>query len=107
MALNSLVLQRWQLQRLVNQATNRLHQLLLAVFPEGEAKYFNKLLELTSYYPTPQDILASHGLRDIENMSIADKEDIKRLVGLGPICQFPPPIRAQNGNEELPQGELF
>ena len=34
-ALNSLVLQRWQFNKLASQATNRLHQLLIAVFPEG------------------------------------------------------------------------
>ncbi len=52
-ALHSLILQRWQFNKLANQATNRLHQLLLAVFPEGEAKYFNKLLKVALYYPTP------------------------------------------------------
>lgn len=53
-ALNSLTLQRLQFNKLANQATNRLHQLLLAVFPEGEARYFKQLLMITPHYPTPE-----------------------------------------------------
>ncbi len=80
MVLNSLVLQREQLKKLVNQATNRLHQLLVAVFPEGEAKYFKKLLKIAPYYPTPQDIIASNGLKGIVNMSLGHKEDLQQLA---------------------------
>jgi len=79
-ALNSLVLQRWQFNKLANQATNRLHQFLLAVFPEGEARYFNKLLKITPYYPTPQDILVSNGLETIEGLRQKDKESILELA---------------------------
>jgi len=79
-ALNSLVLQRWQFNRLASQATNRLHQFLLAVFPEGEAWFFNKLLKITPYYPTPKDILASNGLEGIEGLSQKDQEDILELA---------------------------
>lgn len=80
MVLNSLVIQRWQFNKQINQATNRLHQFLLAVFPEGEAKYFNKLSELAPYYPTPKDILASDGLKGFGNIRLKDKEDIQRLA---------------------------
>ena len=69
--LNSLVLQRWQFNKLACQATNRLHQLLLAVFPEGEARYFKPLLKITPYYPSPRDILDSNGLEGIESTAIA------------------------------------
>ncbi|GAH18650.1 unnamed protein product, partial [marine sediment metagenome] len=79
-ALNSLVLQRWQFNKLASQATNRLHQFLLAVFPEGEARYFNKLLKITPYYPTPKDILASNGLETIEGLCQKDKENILELA---------------------------
>ncbi len=79
-ALNSLILQRWQMNKLVNQATNRLHQFLLAVFPEGEARYFKQLLKITPYYPTPKDILASNGLETIENLRQKDKENILELA---------------------------
>ncbi len=79
-ALNSLVLQRWQFNKLVTQATNRLHQFLLAVFPEGEARYFDQLLKITPYYPTPQDILASNRLDGIEKLRQKDKENILKLA---------------------------
>jgi len=52
--LNSLTLQRWQINKLIGQATNRLHQLLLAVFPEAERRYFEQLLKITPLYPTPR-----------------------------------------------------
>ena len=79
-ALNSLTLQRWQFNKLANQATNRLHQLLLAVFPEGEARYFNQLLKITPYYPTPRDILNSNGLERIEKLRQKDRESILQLA---------------------------
>jgi len=79
-ALRSLVLQRWQLNKLANQATNRLHQFLLAVFPEGEAQYFNKLLLVISCYPTPKEIVASNGLKKVEGLSPKDKERIVELA---------------------------
>ena len=79
-ALNSLVLQRWQLNKLATQATNRLHQFLLAVFPEGEAQHFTQLLKVTPYYPTPKDILDSNGLERIEKLSQKDKKNILELA---------------------------
>lgn len=79
-ALRSLVLQRWQFKKLATQATNRLHQFLLAVFPEGEAKYFNKLLKITPWYPTPKDILASDGLKTIGGLHRKDSDNILRLA---------------------------
>jgi len=79
-ALNSLVLQRWQFTKLATQATNRLHQLLLAVFPEGEARHFNQLLKVTPYYPTPKDILDSNRLEGIEKLSQKHKENILELA---------------------------
>jgi transposase len=78
--LRSLVLQRQQYNKLATQFTNRLHQLLLAVFPEGEAEYFRKLLKIIPTYPTPQDILASQNLKGIKNLSRADKEIITVLA---------------------------
>ena len=79
-ALKSLVLQRWQFHKLVNQATNRLHQLLLAVFPEGESRFFGELLQLAPYYPTPEDIVANTDLEDVMEMRLKDKEEIRRLA---------------------------
>jgi len=61
--INSIVMQRWQLNKLINQNINRLHQLLVAVFPEGESKYFSKLLKILIDYPTPKDIISAKGLR--------------------------------------------
>ncbi len=78
--LNSLVLQRLQFNKLAMQATNRLHQFLLAVFPEGETLYFNQLLKITPYYPTPRDILTSNGLNRIKGLRRKDKENIIELA---------------------------
>jgi len=61
---------------LATQATNRLRQFLLAVFPEGESRYFNQLMKITGYYPTPKDILASNGLERIEKLFQKDRERI-------------------------------
>ena len=79
-SLHLLILQRWQYNKLATQATNRLHQLLLAVFPEGEAKYFKKLLEIVPYYPTPKEMLASPCLEDVVKLQRKDKENILRLA---------------------------
>jgi len=79
-ALNSLVLQRWQFNKLATQATNRLHQFLLAVFPEAEARHFNQLLKVTPYYPTPKDILDSNRLEGIEKLSQKYKENMLELA---------------------------
>jgi len=79
-ALNSITLQRWQFNKLANQAVNRLHQLLLAVFPEGEARYFKQLVMITAHYPTPGDILASDGLQSITKLRQKDKEAILDLA---------------------------
>ena len=79
-ALHSLILQRQQFVKLASQATNRLHQFLLAVFPEGEAQYFDPLLKITPHYPTPKDILESNGLQGINNISQKQKRDILELA---------------------------
>jgi len=79
-ALRSLILQRWQLSKLASQATNRLHQLLLAVFPEGEAQCFKKLLLVTPYYSTPKEILSSHCLETVEGLSKKDKRKMVELA---------------------------
>lgn len=76
----SLTLQRWQYNKLATQATNRLHQFLLAVFPEGESKYFNQLMKITPYYPTPKDILRSDNLKTIEKLCAKDRECILQLA---------------------------
>ena len=78
--LHSLILQRQQYSKLITQFTNRLHQFLLAVFPEGEDKYFKKLLKIVPNYPTPQDILASQDLKNIKYMRLVDKEAIIALA---------------------------
>ena len=79
--LRCLIIQRQQYNKLATQLTNRLHQLLLAVFPEGEDKYFSKLLRIIPYYPTPQDILTSENLKGVKNLSPTDKESITALAG--------------------------
>ena len=77
--LNSLILQRLQFVKLITQITNRLHQYLIATFPEGEAKYFNKLLKIIPHYPTPQDICNSDGLKGTRGITKKDNEDLLKL----------------------------
>ncbi|MDD4985080.1 MAG: transposase [Dehalococcoidales bacterium] len=57
----SLILERQRYIKMALQATNRLHNFLLAVFPEGEAKYFRQLVRIADRYPTPEHILNSNG----------------------------------------------
>jgi len=78
--LNSLVIHRWQLTKLVTQTTNRLHQVLLAVFPEGEAKYFKQLLEIIPYYETPEDMLNSSNLEKVEGLNTKNRGEILHLA---------------------------
>lgn len=78
--LNSLVLQRCQFNKLVNQVTNRLHQLLLAVFPEGEASYFRQLLDIAPHYPTPRDIISSNNLEKAEKLKQEDRQGLIDLA---------------------------
>jgi len=78
--LTSLILQRMQFIKLITQATNRLHQLLIATFPEGEARYFKKLLNIITRYPTPQEIQNSNGLEGIKRINLKDREIIIQLA---------------------------
>jgi len=55
--MKALSVQRWALSKSITQATNRLHQFLIATFPEGEASYFAYLARVVTKYPTPEAIL--------------------------------------------------
>lgn len=56
---------RWQMQKTITQLTNRLHQVMIATFPEGESKYFKQLCEVVTKYPMPDDIISqSDGLKE-------------------------------------------
>jgi transposase len=52
----------------------------VAVFPEGEAKYFRQLLKILPYYPTPEDILASDGLKEIRGLRNKCRQGILELA---------------------------
>lgn len=78
--LRHLILQKQMYNKLLVQATNRLHQFLLATFPEGERKYFKQLLRIIVLYPTPKDIVASRTLKGIKYLRRSDKEVILRLA---------------------------
>lgn len=59
--LRSLTLQHWCITKLITQSTNRLHQLLISVFPEGEAAHFSILVnKVLPTHPTPKAILVSN-----------------------------------------------
>lgn len=76
----SMVQQRTQYVKLVNQTTNRLHQYLLVVFPEGELQYFDQLLKIIRFYPTPEDILKSQGLKKIDGITDEERHSILTLA---------------------------
>jgi len=78
--LRSLILQRQQYVKTATQVTNRLHQFLLSIFPEAEAKYFTKLLRIIPHYPTPEDIVNSHGLKGVKYISTETEQTILKLA---------------------------
>jgi len=78
--LNTLMLQRLQFTKLVNQTTNRLHQLLIATFPEGEDRHFTQLLKIITFFPTPEDIRNSDGLNEIKGISQQARDGITELA---------------------------
>jgi hypothetical protein len=81
-ALKQMVLHRWSIQKAINQSTNRLHQLVIETFPEGEAEYFDQLLKIIPVYPTPRAILEeSNNLAEFKGMRKNSKADILSLAG--------------------------
>ena len=70
--INSLILQRWHFNKLITHMTNKLHQLLIATFPEGESRYFKKLMEIIPYYPTPQYICNGNNLNGVKRVNEKD-----------------------------------
>ena len=76
----SLILERQRYAKMASQATNRLHHFLLAVFPEGEARYFPQLLRIIDQYPTPEHIRKSNNLKEIKLMRKVNKESILELA---------------------------
>jgi transposase len=77
--MRSIVLQRTQFTKLAVQSTHRLRQLLHAVFPEGESKYFRVLLKIVIHYPTPQDIQNSNELDGIKRLNHSSRKEILEL----------------------------
>ena len=55
--MRTLILQQFQLTKLIVQIRNKIRQLVYVVFPEGEKSYFVDLLKILEDYPTPPDIL--------------------------------------------------
>ena len=76
----ALILERQRYLKMASQATNRLHHFLLAVFPEGESRYFKQLLLIIDHYPTPEYIRNSDGLKAIKKMRKVNKESILELA---------------------------
>jgi len=79
-AINSLILQRWHFGKLITLITNKLHQLLIATFPEGESRYFKKLMEIIPFYPTPGNICNSNNLDGVKRMKEKERESIMQLA---------------------------
>ncbi|MFC1871048.1 transposase [Chloroflexota bacterium] len=78
--LNHLILQREIYKKLINQCTNRLHQLLLAIFPEGERRNFGSLLRVIPHYPTPFDIVQSDNLKGVKYLRQGYREELVQLA---------------------------
>lgn len=55
--LKPLIQQRWTMNKIKTQATNRLRHLLASTFPEGETKYFTYLVKLLHVFPSPASII--------------------------------------------------
>ncbi len=78
--LHTLVLHRQQYIKLITQSTNRLHVFLTGIFPEGEKKYFMRLLKILPYYPTPQEIVRSRGMKRVKGVGVGTKNAIRELA---------------------------
>lgn len=78
--LQSLVLHRQQYTKLITQLTNKLHVFLTGVFPEGEEKYFTKLLTILPYYPTPGEISRSRRMTKIRGIGKTTEFNLKKLA---------------------------
>jgi transposase len=78
--IKDLMHQRHLYVRLKTQAINRLHNYLLAVFPEGEAKYFFDLVKVSHKYPTPEDMLNNNEFEKEECIPEKHKADILKLA---------------------------
>lgn len=78
--INSLILHRWHFSKLITHVTNKLHQLLIATFPEGESRYFKKLMEIIPFYPTPGNICNGNNLNGVERIKEKDRESIIQLA---------------------------
>jgi len=78
--IKSLILQRAHINKLIMQLTNKLHQLLIATFPEGESRYFKKLLQIIGHYSTPQYICSSNNLDGVECLKTEDRKNIIKLA---------------------------
>ncbi len=79
--LAKLIIEREQHNKRLVQVTNRLHQLLASVFPEGETNYPLALLRISRLYPTPADICCSNGLSGIKWLNEDNRRAICRLAG--------------------------
>ncbi len=78
--LRTLVLQRMQYSKLINQTVNRLRQLLYLVFPEGENRYAAPLIKMAAKYPTPQDLIAAAKSDDWRYVKSKRKNQILKLA---------------------------
>jgi len=78
--LRSLLLQSQYYRKLEKQTTNRLHQYVHAVFPEGEELYFSPLLNILSTHPTPEDILSDPDVFKKSRISLKSRKAIRELA---------------------------
>lgn len=84
--LRSLALQSQYYQKLGTQTTNRLRQYTHAVFPEGEEKYFTRLVKIFPYNPTIAEIINDPDVLKKVRMSTNAREEFlelaKKTVGI-------------------------
>jgi transposase len=78
--LRSLLLQNQYYRKLGAQTTNRLHQYVHAVFPEGEETYFNQLLDILSAHPTPEAIINDPDVFKKSRISVKSRKVIRDLA---------------------------
>jgi transposase len=78
--IHTLALQRYNLVRQDTRNLNKLHGLLSAVFPEGEAKFFSYLVKAAPYYPTPEIILKSRQMSRASEIPAAIRQKIMHMA---------------------------
>jgi transposase len=78
--LRLILLQSRYYSKLGTQTTNRLRQYVHAVFPEGEERYFNKLIKILPHHPTPAEIISDPDAFNKSRIPLNSRKILRELA---------------------------